>query len=366
MFVPRALRLKGVKEAPKPKPAQAQAPAAVDSPSASNSKNDTHTEAAGKTSTTPASNGKPDTKAATRGPRFNSAPVTSDYLAELAAGVELIFTDYAHQAPESAQWLQERSRSVEGEEKFVHLSAILEHSNIVTLKPQPTQILLKQAIEEHAAETLELSSNGFYVRRTPSTYPLSFVPQNSFNVVNDNGLSFWDQRTIYVEPHIRYLCKTPAKVAHWLKEHGQLKAKWLPIQAVQTLYNSCAFVVLSGNVTHEDVWEKWRDVGKPEDWKIMTKVEHTKRTEEYLQLLKKNNAHIKRQPNSHSGTHGYRKFVAESAPGANASGESQQASKKRKRPEEAKGKLTRFDTDAHATDDTASETGGGPLNEKRA
>lgn len=113
-------------------------------------------------------------------------------------------------------------------------------------------------------------------------------------MVDDEGVSFWDQRTIYVEPHIRHLCKTPAKVAHWLKEHGQIKAKWLPIQAVHTLYNSCAFVVLSGNVMHEDVWRKWRDTGKPDDWKIMTKVEHTKRTREYLQLLKENHPIPKR------------------------------------------------------------------------
>jgi hypothetical protein len=34
---------------------------------------------------------------------------------------------------------------------------------------------------------------------------------------------------------------------------------------------------------------KWREAGKPDDWKIMTKVEHTKRTAEYLALLKKEN-----------------------------------------------------------------------------
>ena len=89
------------------------------------------------------------------------------------------------------------------------------------------------------------------------------------------------------------MCKTPAKVAHWLKNHGQMKKKWLPIQAVNMLYNSCAFVVLSGNVTHEDRWKKWRCIGKPENWIIMTMVEHTKRTQEYLQLLNESRIHSK-------------------------------------------------------------------------
>jgi hypothetical protein len=113
--------------------------------------------------------------------------------------------------------------------------------------------------------------------------------------VNDDGLSFWDQRTIYVEPHTRDLCKTPAKVAHWLQEHGKMRDKWLPIQAVKTIYNSCAFVILSGNVTHEGMWQKWRDLDKPEYWKIMTKVEHTKRTDEYLALLAIDNPKMKKR-----------------------------------------------------------------------
>lgn len=74
-----------------------------------------------------------------------------------------------------------------------------------------------------------------------------------------------------------------------MAEHGQLKPKWLPIQAVHTLWNSCAFIVLSGNVMHEGTWNKWREAAKPDDWKIMTKVEHTKRTAEYLALLQKEN-----------------------------------------------------------------------------
>lgn len=40
---------------------------------------------------------------------------------------------------------------------------------------------------------------------------------------------------------------------------------------------------------HEDVWQKWREADKPENWKVMTKVEHTRRTAEYVALLEKQN-----------------------------------------------------------------------------
>lgn len=40
---------------------------------------------------------------------------------------------------------------------------------------------------------------------------------------------------------------------------------------------------------HDDVWQKWREADKPENWKIMTKVEHTKRTAEYVALLETQN-----------------------------------------------------------------------------
>ncbi|KAF2258245.1 hypothetical protein CC78DRAFT_549278 [Lojkania enalia] len=222
-----------------------------------------------------------------RGPQFTMRPITREYLAQLACGIELVFTDYAQQDKDGAQWLKQRHRTVDGEDKYIHLSAFLEHSNISTLKPVATQYSLQQAIHEYLPETLELSKNGYYIRRKPSSYPLPFIPKNVSSIVSDDGLGFWEQRTIYVEPHARDMCKTPAKVAHWLKEHGHMKQKWLPIQAVHTLYNNCAFVILSGNVTHADVWAKWRKKGHPENWKILTKVEHTKRTEEYLELRAK-------------------------------------------------------------------------------
>jgi hypothetical protein len=184
---------------------------------------------------------------------------------------------------------QQQRRNQELTMPVIHLTAILEHPNISSLKPEATQVLLQRALREQPSERLEPERNGYHVRRKPSSYPPRFLPHNSFDVVNDDGLTFWDQRTIYVEPHLRNLCQTPAKVAYWLNEHGHIKPKWLPIQAVHMLWNSCAYVVLSGNVTHQDTWQKWRAAGKPDNWKILTKVEHTKRTAEYVAMLEKEN-----------------------------------------------------------------------------
>ncbi|KAJ8105284.1 hypothetical protein OPT61_g10274 [Boeremia exigua] len=290
MFVPRAVRLKGVKELQRPKVAK---PLVVPE----SSKNDTNSkdapvQAMGETSMNlpaPQQVAVSDAAVPARGPRFAIKTVAPEYIAQLAAGIELIFTDYAHAEEERSRWMRDRYRVINGEEGYIHLTAILEHPNISKLKPEATQILLKQALHDHPCKTLELSHNEYYVRRRPSTNPLPFVPSNSFEVVDDDGLTFWDQRTIYVEPHLRNICPTPARVAHWLTVHGGLKSKWLPVQAVHTLWNSCAFVVLSGNVMHENTWNSWRKTGKPDNWKVMTKVEHTKRTLEYRALLEKEN-----------------------------------------------------------------------------
>lgn len=300
MFVPRAVRLKGIKEPQKASKTRAEPP-----------KQEADIEgvtAALKITSTFHTSPQPehiDSQKAFTGPRFTAPKVDEDYLEKLLCGIQLLFTDYAHQCEDGKRWLETHYRVVDGEDQCrphvphlrthtsncasvdIHLSAILKHPNISTLKPEATQPLLRRAIESQDSTTLELAPNGYLVRRRPSTYPFSFVPTNSFEVVDDDGLSFWDQRTIYVEPHTRDLCKTPARVAQWLKKHGQMKEKWFPIQAVHTLFNSCAFVVLSGKVVHEEVWRKWRELDRPECWKIMTKVEHTKRTNEYLGLLKK-------------------------------------------------------------------------------
>lgn len=92
MFVPRALRLKGVQEPQRPRTAKA-APDLTPPPL------------------------QTDTKHGSRGPIFTTKPVTPDYVAQLAAGIELIFSDYAHQEVVRSEWLQARYRRVDGEDK---------------------------------------------------------------------------------------------------------------------------------------------------------------------------------------------------------------------------------------------------------
>lgn len=334
MFVPRALRLQGVKETEKRK-----RPPKKSSGVAETASDDALVQAMQQTTTNsaaPSPAAQPEIHSPSSIVSRETQPATTtaspEFLAQLVAGIELIFADYAHQDKDGAQWLQERYRTVDAEGKYIHLTAILDHPNISTLKPQATQALLRQALNENQSQTLELDGKGFYVRRHPSTYPAPFVPENSFSVCDDDGLSFWDQRTIYVEPHIRHMCKTPAKVAHWLKEHGQLRTKWLPIQAVHTLYNSCAFVVLSGSVMHEDQWKKWRANDRPENWKVMTKVENLRRTEEYAALVRESRAEVAAQRRLGRPMHeqvGRRPL--QNAPGTNAAGDGEQATSRQKK-----------------------------------
>lgn len=113
MFVPRALRLKGVRE--KPQPRSSKYPASNAGPD----RDEALVEAMEKTSTnspTHQPEEQIDPTAAKPGPRFTTKPVTPEYIAQLAAGIELIFTDYAHQEEERAAWLRERYRTVEEEE----------------------------------------------------------------------------------------------------------------------------------------------------------------------------------------------------------------------------------------------------------
>lgn len=117
MFVPRAVRLKGVKEAQRPKVAKPLAQTQT-SKDETNSK-DALVEAMGEASmNSPAPNQDTasDAAAPTRGPRFTTKPVTPEYIAQIAAGIELIFTDYAHQEAERSRWLRRRYRVVDNEE----------------------------------------------------------------------------------------------------------------------------------------------------------------------------------------------------------------------------------------------------------
>jgi hypothetical protein len=118
MFVPRALRLKGVRETRQPQ--RPQPPPTSESES---TKDEALVEAMQGISTSSPTPQQEhiDPKVATRGPRFTVKPITSEYLAQLVAGVELIFSDYAHHEEVRADWLQKRYRTVDGEDKCTRL-----------------------------------------------------------------------------------------------------------------------------------------------------------------------------------------------------------------------------------------------------
>jgi hypothetical protein len=114
MFVPRALRLKGVKEKPRPK--TTKAPSA---PAASKGDHDDELVEAMQNTSTKSPTYQPeqtDPKAIKRGPRFTTKPITPEYIAQLAAGIELIFSDYAHQEEGRAKGLRDHYRTVDEEE----------------------------------------------------------------------------------------------------------------------------------------------------------------------------------------------------------------------------------------------------------
>ena len=112
MFVPRALRLKGIKE-----PQKARKPLTEPPPQEADVEN--VTAALKKTSTSHVSlqPERIDPMKAFSGPRFTAPMVDEDYLAKLLCGIELLFTDYAHQHEDGKRWLEKHYRVVDDAEK---------------------------------------------------------------------------------------------------------------------------------------------------------------------------------------------------------------------------------------------------------
>jgi len=115
MFVPRALRLKGIKEPQKARKPPTEPP--IQDPDI-----EKVTAALKKTSTSHVSPQPEhiDSKKAFSGPRFTAPKVDEDYLAKLLCGIELLFTDYAHQHEDGKRWLEKHYRVVDGAEKCTH------------------------------------------------------------------------------------------------------------------------------------------------------------------------------------------------------------------------------------------------------
>ncbi|KAF2199663.1 hypothetical protein GQ43DRAFT_419774 [Delitschia confertaspora ATCC 74209] len=301
MFVPRVLLNRGFKQQQKKKrPPSDDAPSEVPPAKKAHTENvqpsastEVHTPNASKgtAAATPAQHSEigpaaqPHDAIKPRGSRFTVPEITDEYLEKIVCGLELIFSDYALQDELHYSWLESHHRTVDREDKYIHLSVLLDNPSIATLKPRPTQPLLARALATFPSPILQTPTTtpGSHVRRNPKT----FLPSSALSASIDN--TFWDQRTIYVEPHHRQLANIPAAISYHLKKHGGMRQKWLPIQAVQKIGNGpgmCAFVVLSGVVEHADIWRKWREGGKPENWIVLTKMEHRRREREYLDLLK--------------------------------------------------------------------------------
>lgn len=114
MFVPRAVRLKGVREPERNKSERPAKRARI-----GNGPEQSKTPDADLGSTQKEADPNV-TKPVEKGPATKAA--APEYLAKLISGIELLFTDYAHQDKASAAWLKSHYRDVEGESKCTLVS----------------------------------------------------------------------------------------------------------------------------------------------------------------------------------------------------------------------------------------------------
>jgi hypothetical protein len=109
MFVPRALRSKGVRERDRNKSERPIKKARAEAATAESKSSDA-APVPGQSNT--------DTNLKKPAPKLSTTTtVTPEYLSYLVCGIELLFTDYAHQDETTSQWLQAHYREVEGESK---------------------------------------------------------------------------------------------------------------------------------------------------------------------------------------------------------------------------------------------------------
>ncbi|KAF2810050.1 uncharacterized protein BDZ99DRAFT_476268 [Mytilinidion resinicola] len=210
--------------------------------------------------------------------------VNDDYLKEVTLGIEIFFSDYAHR--DSTSSLNRLQKVIDGESGYIHLQTLISSRLLDRMKPYATHDIIRQALQSFPSDYVEIAQDGLHVRRKPSTYPLPFLLDEESAAIKEEeeGLSFWDSHTIYVEPSNPLLCVRPTSVAASLLKNGDLSAKLLPIQAIQVLRPSCAFVVFSGSITLSS-GETWLEKGLPKDWIVMSKEEHDGRTKEYKGLV---------------------------------------------------------------------------------
>ncbi|KZF20871.1 hypothetical protein L228DRAFT_262746 [Xylona heveae TC161] len=221
---------------------------------------------------------KPRRSTPSTGPREKSAASSSEqldetYLEQLVCGLELHFTDWVLDHVESREWLTRRQRQINGEDGYIHLSAFLESNIFARMKPTVTQMALRRSLMKLSSEGyLELSPDTYHVRRRPSTSPARPNAEAMHS-------GFWDQKTVYVEPHVSSISLSPAKLAHHLTAASNLPSNILPIQHVDNPHRhpSYAFIMLSDDVDESIASDSrhW-----PQDWIVMTKKDWRRRTEE--------------------------------------------------------------------------------------
>ncbi|TGZ80552.1 hypothetical protein EX30DRAFT_396266 [Ascodesmis nigricans] len=156
-------------------------------------------------------------------------------------------------------WLEERRRTVDGCNDYIHLAALMECPFFHDTKPVLSQITLRRALAAAPSERLQVSADGYHIRYT------------------GNRSQLFDERTVYIEPSSVGLTTHPGKVARLLA--ATLPSEFLPVRYVNAGGRAWGFVTLSADVTEEHtdpetgIW--------PENWIVMTKAEWLRRDNHY-------------------------------------------------------------------------------------
>ncbi|KAH8153540.1 uncharacterized protein LAJ45_02353 [Morchella importuna] len=182
--------------------------------------------------------------------------------------LEILLSDYSFEKAHR-NWLKGKMREFEGKDDYFHLSAFIDCQYFSTIKPVLSQVSLKKALIACRSDVLELSSDGYNVRRKAKG---TLLPQNQNQ----------DLFTVYIEPDVPTIISNPGRVARILHE-SFLPRRYFPVQFVENTRKPWTFVTLSSIITEDDMANKklW-----PKDWIVLTKSEWQKRDSEYQALLR--------------------------------------------------------------------------------
>ncbi|KAH0613963.1 uncharacterized protein H6S33_005849 [Morchella sextelata] len=187
---------------------------------------------------------------------------------EAVMSLEILLSDYSLEKAHG-NWLKGKMREFEGKDDYFHLSAFIDCQYFSTIKPALSQVSLKKALIACKSDVLELSSDGYNVRRKAKGTLFS---------QNENQ----DLFTVYIEPDVPTIISNPGRAARILHE-SFLPRRYFPVQFVENTQKPWTFVTLSSVITEDDMTNKklW-----PRDWIVLTKSEWQKRDSEYQALLR--------------------------------------------------------------------------------